>query len=390
MPASYKEFLCKTYPSAAGLLREGAWGGAPISPEPALLSSKALKGMQKTVRALFQLKSCGDYLDFLFLERTPPDIVSSLRGHPQDSVLMGYDFHIDSQGLPRLIEVNTNASGFLIVNSLRQFQGLPFQEALDSLKESFRREWIKFQKAAGGGGPEKPRLRLIDESPLEQKMALEFFMYKDLFQSMGWDFEICGSNSLKISQKKLLTERGARADFIYNRCADFYFKRHPVLARAFREQLACFSPHPLEYYLLSDKKRLCAWHAQKNRWPVLESARRHLIPTEALTPENRERAWAERKKLFFKASGLHGGKMAYRGKSLTKGKFEALCAEGAVFQEHIPPSSRRDSRGIEWKEDFRAFAHEGRIQQLMARRWRGAITNFREEGSGFAAVREAK
>ena len=387
--SSYKSFLLEAYPSAAGCLKGGAWAGAPVSPEPSALPRRIIKGMEKTVQALFRLKKDRDYLDFLFQENQAPAAAAGMRGHPQDSVLMGYDFHIDSKGVPRLIEVNTNAAGFLIANSLCRFQGLPYQKSLESLKESFQREWEKFQSSKKSAAAEAPKICLIDEKPLEQKMALEFFMYKDFFKSMGRAFSIIDSASLKRDQGgRLLTERGEAADFLYNRCADFYFKRHPDLARAFREKAACFSPHPLEYFLLSDKQRLCDWTAHQGRWPALQPIKGHLIPTEPLSPENRARAWADRKKLFFKARTGHGGKLAYRGKSLTKGKFEALCAAGAVFQEHIPPSVQKDAQGREWKMDFRAFVYEGKIQQLMARRYQGAVTNFREEGSGFAPVLE--
>ena len=259
--SSYKDFLLESYPSTAGHLKkaagESAWGGASAAPsKPVSLSPPAINGMEKTVQALFQLKRKRDYLDFLFRENSPPAAAAGMGERPQDSVLMGYDFHIDSQGLPRLIEVNTNASGFLIVNSLRQFQGLPFQKALDSLKKSFQREWEKFQAEKKGKILAEPKkICLIDEKPLEQKMALEFFMYKDFFESMGWDFALCDSASLRRDQRgRLLTERGEEADFIYNRCTDFYFERHSDLARAFRKKPHASAPIPLNIIFCLTKK----------------------------------------------------------------------------------------------------------------------------------------
>ena len=43
-------------------------------------------------------------------------------------------------------------------------------------------------------------------------------------------------------------------------------------------------------------------------------------------------------------------------------------------------------KGTEWKTDFRAYVYENKIQQLTARCYQGQLTNFRQEGSGFACV----
>ena len=83
----------------------------------------------------------------------------------------------------------------------------------------------------------------------------------------------------------------------------------------------------------------------------------------------------------------HGGKSAYRGKSLTRGKFKQLLESSVLFQDYIPPSVFRDSSDQEWKFDLRAYAYGGRIQQIAARCYKGQVTNFREEGGGFAAVK---
>ena len=302
---------------------------------------------------------------------------------------MAYDFHIDSLKIPRLIEVNTNGAGFLITNAAYEAHGMSGKKSLGDLIRSFQAEWSVFQKERGGSPDSPPRkVALMDESPFQQKMLLEFFMYKKWFQSLGWPADIYDSADLKEDSKGFLTDdKGQTVDFIYNRSTDFYFKNSPHLRRAYINSRACFSPHPSEYFLLSDKNRLCDWGFFLTKWPALKNIEENLIKSQILTAENSSWAWENKKTLFFKMSQGHGGQSAYRGKSLTRGKFKQLLENSVLFQDYIPPSVFRDSLGQEWKFDLRAYAYQGQIQQIAARCYRGQVTNFREVGGGFAAVK---
>ncbi len=411
---AYKHFLKREYPSAYEFLQTCSI--KPVFfPEPVVLPLEAYQRISQVAQSLFQLKSKKDYPKSL--SAIAP--ATAFKEQSQSSVLMAYDFHI-VEGEPKLIEVNTNGSGFLLVNSLYQFKNRPYKEAKESLRRAFQSEWAKFNedsrsiteerparekspalkavpesKKAKAGQPLKtggkilpPRkVILIDEDPLNQKMALEFFMYKDFFQSLNWPFEICDSRSLKADDKgRLYTAKGERVDFIYNRSVDFYFENHPLLAAAYLKGACAVSPNPREYYLLSDKDRLCEWAGQRNTAPELEPIRRHIPFSEILNFQNKDRAWANRKKYFFKIRQGHGGKAVYKGASLTRKKFDELVHLKSLIQEFIPPSRTLDSQGNEWKTDFRAYAYEDQIQQFTARCYKGQVTNFREENSGFAVV----
>ena len=348
--------------------------------EPVSLSLEAYKQIEKVVKVLFQLKNNKDY------QKSFSSVVhqTAFKNQKQDSVLMAYDFHLEKE-IPRLIEVNTNASSFLLSNSLYQFQNLEYKKAREDLKKSFQSEWKKFNQDQENPAPKKSVL--IDENPLEQKMAIEFFMYKDFFQSMGWSFEICDSHSLKIDEKGFLyTPKGDKIDFIYNRSTDFYFENHPELATAYLKGTCAISPNPREYYLLSDKDRLCDWSLQKDNWSELKQIKNNLLVSEVLNSQNKERAWENRKKYFFKIRKGYSGKQAYRGANLSHKKMNQLCDTQSLFQEFIPPSKIIDSQGVEWKVDFRAYVYEDQIQQLIARCYYGQLTNFKKEGSGFAIV----
>ena len=109
---AYKSFLKKEYPQTYNFLQTNLWNPV-FFPEPVPLSSKAYQQMKTVVQALFQLKNTEEYQQSL-LQKAPE---TALKQQKMDSVLMAYDFHIDPKGVPKLIEVNTNASAFLLVNS---------------------------------------------------------------------------------------------------------------------------------------------------------------------------------------------------------------------------------------------------------------------------------
>ena len=354
-------------------------------PQQVDLAEKDIKAMEKTIQLLFRLKSRDDYKQKLFQKNTrlfPP-------GLRQDSVLMAYDFHITAQG-PRLIEVNTNGAGFLLLDALYRLRGdtLKAESAKQDLKAAFQKEWDKFRK--GRRLPSVPKnVVLIDEDPSHQILAVEFLMYRDFFASMGWPpCEILDSKSLKRDEKGgLQSPSGRPVDFVYNRLTDFYFEKHPHLLYAFKQGLCAFSPHPLEYFLLADKNRLCDWAKQKEQYEELRELGEIIPHSELLRAGNRDRLWVERKRYFFKASRGFGSRRAYRGKSLSRRKFEELLEDESLAQEFVPPSVVKDYNGKEWKTDFRAYVYEDRIQQLGARAYRGRLTNFKEEGGGWACVR---
>ena len=377
--SSYKSFLKKEYPSAYQFLKKQD-RRILFFPESVPLSHKAYQEMKKLVKNLFQLKNKRTYQESIF-KKNPAWV---MKNNGQDSVLMAYDFHLD-QGLPKLIEVNTNASAFLLVNSFYQFKNQAYKQSKEDLKKSFQAEWENFSKTKKA--PQKTVL--IDEEPLKQKMALEFFMYQDFFKSMNWPFEMCDSRDLKTDNQAYLylpqrEKQGEKIDFVYNRTTDFYFENHPFLAKAYKERTCVISPQPRDYFLLADKGRLCDWMTQGE--PELMSIRKNLVRGGILDSKSEEEVWAKRKQYFFKAQRGYGGKMAYRGASLTRKKFCELSSIKSLWQEYIPPSRFKDSKGVEWKVDFRAYVYKDRIQQLAARCYQGQLTNFKQEGSGFARV----
>ena len=405
----YKDFLKTNYPQTFQFLNQTQWTPLFFN-ESIELSVSIYQQIEKTVQSLYQLKNNTAYQKKLLYQyklnskkanhskgrlnsrshenRTfqknhnnkTKQMPLGLESKNQDSILMAYDFHL-SGSAAKLIEVNTNASAFLLVNSFYQIKNLNYKQALEALRHSFQQEWIKFNTKK-----KRPKkIVLIDEKPFNQKMIIEFFMYKDFFKSMEWDMEILDSNQLKTDEKHFLyTPKDEKIDFIYNRSTDFYFENHPLLAKAYQKNTCLILPQPKDYFLLADKTRMTDWLAEN--WTELKAVKNNLLKTIILNSDNKQQLWEKRKQYFFKISQGHGGKLAYRGASLSRKKFEELFQYNCLAQEYTAPSKITDSNGKEWKLDLRAYVYKDQIQQIACRVYQGQLTNFKELGSGFAVV----
>ena len=378
----YKEEALSRYPSSKEAFKNENWRNS-VSEQVISFPHSILSKMEQTVSAITELKRSDFYKNFL------KDSAPFPLNHSQNSLLMAYDFHLNSEEDLKLIEVNTNASGFLISELVFASHGFD-SKSLNSLQRSFETEWKNFKKQNSFSIPRK--VFIIDKDPFQQKMFMEFLMYKDFLNSFSWETYICDSQDLIFNSKKELVDSQQRVvDFVYNRTTDFYFKNHPHLEEAYRSQACCLSPNPSDYYLLADKKRLCDWFeclkTDSLSKATLSSLQKILLPTWNLTPENRKHAWENKKNYFFKPLQSFGGKQAYRGKSLTRSRFEEISREPFLFQEYCPPSLTRDGKDQKWKFDLRAFTYGEEIQQVVARLYQGQVTNFHSFGGGFAAVR---
>ena len=112
-------------------------------------------------------------------------------------------------------------------------------------------------------------------------------------------------------------------------------------------------------------------------------------PTVAVSPEQAERFWSERKRWFFKPPAGFGGRAAYRGDKLTKRVFEEILHGGYIAQEIAPPPDHLVAVGDgeqRMKADIRCLVYDRRIQLVAARLYQGQTTNFRTPGGGFAPV----
>ena len=307
----------------------------------------------------------------------------------QRSILMAYDFHCDFDGNLGLIEINTNASGFLLASLAQQCHEISsYKESLEKLYAAFLQEWKSVKNSTA---PEK--IRIIDDQLEHQKMFVEFLMYKNWLEQHGLQAEIAEANAP-------LSNQEFDSTLLYNRSTDFLFEEegHEWLRKEYKENKICLTPHPREYLLLADKQRLIdlsqpEWRAQlhlsEQDEQILQAV---LLPAKDLHAfESLAELWSQRKDYVFKPKRSFGGKSVYRGASVSKKVFDRLLHEHTLAQKFFPAANypTKDANSImkDWKFDLRFYVYESEIQLSIARLYQGQVTNFSSTYGGFCPIR---
>lgn len=293
-----------------------------------------------------------------FSEKIYPLITKDLKMN--ESVLNCYDFHYSEQKL-KLIEMNTNASGFLLTQLLETDK-----EVIRSFEESLIESFINSFK-------EKPKkVFIIDENPSEEKMFVEFKIYEDFFRS----FDIKAQTLTTAEFTKLALASDEKL-FCYNRDCDFYLDENPNLKKLWLDKKVVLSTHPESYELIASKKNLIDLSNESDIF----------LKNYIVNEENFDQLWQIRKKLFFKPFESFGSKGVYAGKSVSKKKFQEIVDSDTEYmaQElHLPGKVINEES--EWKFDIRAYFSTENIQKVVARVYKGQVTNFKEPGGGFALI----
>ena len=363
------------------------WLSVVASPHKIDLPLSVEQRARDAVSALYRLSRLPTYAQDV--AREYGDWVAA--DHAQASVLMAYDFHYDSESdRLGLIEVNTNASGYLVSAFL--------QPTIAETTAVQTRLWDSFCDEMGSVSSSSSRIAIVDENPTAQKMYPEFLMYRDFFRDHKIPTDIWDVNELKLSGTvgPLIDPKGRPISFVYNRWNDFTFAtpQGANFARAYSSATTLFSPHPREYLLLADKSRMAEWSHADNltRWGLSASDQNAissvLLRTRSVSEFNSpDEIWKTRKSLFFKPARSFGSKSVYRGLSITKKVFERLLQEDTLVQDYLPaPEIQFEGESEPWKYDLRFFVYRDQIQMVAARLYRGQVTNFGPAGGGFAAV----
>ena len=316
-------------------------------------------------------------------------------------VCLGFDFHRTLDG-PKLIEINTNAGGSLLVTLLnRAWQQNALADAAEQgLLSMFKAEW----QAWGADRPLKT-IAIVDENPEQQYLYPEFVRWQKLFETQGIHTIICPPELLNCDSQGLLSYQGQVIDLLYNRLTDFSLTiSAEAIAQSWQSTVAgakngtLITPHPVAHALWADKRnldwlsdpaQLAGFGLSAKVIAQIVSCVPRTVPVVAAQADD---FWANRKGLFFKPQAGFGSRATYRGEKITKRVFEEILQGGYVAQAFVPPSewtlpNAGDAEPVSLKYDLRVYAYNGQIQLLAARLYQGQTTNFRTPGGGFAPVR---
>lgn len=307
------------------------------------------------------------------------------------SIMNSLDVHINPQGRLKIIEVNTNASSYIInLNNYEQQNIATFPNAAQSLKNAF-------QKTYGTALRPGNLFLIIDENPSGQNLYIEFVLFQKWIQStFGMDCEIADPKELALGPNKEIMYNTRPVAGIYNRTTDFYFSSYPQLAEAYKNSATPISPNPRGYGLLADKKRFLNWSAalffdlQKNEGLDLPHLQHALLETKQFSDfGSRDELWSERAHFFFKPPNSFGGKAVYKGKSISRTVFERIYQDDYLAQELVPPLEITlpfEGQNHTFKYDLRFYMFEGEIQLAAARLYQGQLTNLKTPLGGLTPI----
>ncbi len=373
------ELISKTYPDLVDDKVRDLLSDRLISPFHISLPAAVLSEAEKIALNINQLRNSREYLEKVIPLATADQTQYLNLKNLNSSIFSSFDFHITSSNQLKLIEINTNAAFGALGPFLFSAQGIiPLDEKFhqSTVKEMILNELGLFQSSK----KERIRIAIIDENPENQRLYLEFLIFKKIFESYGWSCEIL--NSLELDSKKI-----SEFDFIYNRTTDFYFEKpkHAAIKKAYLEHSVCISPHPYEYFLLADKDRMSVF----TELEVLSEIKNNLLRTIKIDSANQAQVWTDRKQLFFKPNNEYGSKKSFRGGTISRKLFEEIASESMVAQEFVPaPVVKFNVNGteVEFKYDLRFYFYQENIQFAVARLYQGQVTNAQAENGGFAPV----
>ena len=388
-------------------LLEATLGSGALAERPHLFSDRIveipatelseLAGFVQAVSALVALPSYQDAI----AERQGITVALQPPG-----VCLGFDFHRTPDG-PKLIEINTNAGGALLVTLLNRAWGLhdTADVAEAHLLQMFRQEWALWQGVDGDKARPLTRIAIVDESPELQYLYPEFVRWQRLFESAGIHTCICAPEALDCDVQGRLSHHGQPIDLLYNRLTDFSLSAPALtqIARAWQHQVtgaktgSLITPHPAAHALWADKRNLDLLSDPQQLMALgLDAATVDVITacvpqTVLVDAAQSEYFWTTRKTRFFKPQAGFGSRATYRGDKLTKRVFDEILQGGYVAQDFVPPPELAvvdvaTGEAATLKYDLRVYAYAGQIQLLAARLYQGQTTNFRTPAGGFAPV----
>ena len=365
--ASFVSFLNKKYPAISLDKLNELVSDNLISPFQVELSAQQIETIKNEIKTYWQLRNWGEK------NKTTDYFNMGLKKPNNYSVCMSYDFHINAEGQPELIEINTNAAFLAMGLQIYDYFKLPniagpFDET--HLVEMFKKE---IQLVNGSNNS----VAIIDENPEQQRLYVEFLVYQEILKSNSVNCEIFNYDQV---------EKIKNFALIYNRYTDFFLnqKESAQLKELFNTKLN-LSPNPYEYFLLADKQRLLDWNLQ-TEVPKPKS----LLEVFDLGLADKEAIWKNRKNLFIKPKNSFGSKQAYKAGSISRRLYDEIYgAEFVAQQLSITPEIevQYNNEPVKFKYDLRCYVYKDELQLMVARLYQGQTTNLKTAGGGFAAVK---
>jgi hypothetical protein len=366
---------------------------------PIFVAREQIAAMQALIDAIEHVVSLASYRQTVLA--WAPEIAA--HAGASHGVFLGYDFHLTTDG-PRLIEVNTNAGGALLLLHVAAAQQaccrevgdfFPGPRGIDDTEQVFV-DMFREEFRAQRPDDELTCVAIVDEDPQAQYLRPEFELFREMFAGHGIAAVIADPRDFTLSDDRLITD-GRTVDLVYSRLTDFYLQSATcaTLRMACESGAAVFTPSPRTHALYANKRNLAvlsdadALLAMGVPDDVVQTLSVAIPRTVLVSADNAAELWSERRRLFFKPIWGYGSRGTYKGAKLTKKTWLSILESDYVAQELVPPGERllvTDGAMHSFKVDLRCYVYRGEIQMLGARMYQGQTTNFRTTGGGLATV----
>lgn len=348
------------------------------------LPRSVLEQAQNIVSDIHRLSQSTHYINRVEHEVEPLDCkITTLT-----PLLCSLDVHVTPTNDLKIIEINTNASGYLINTTNAAARGIhTFANAFSDIQSNFKKT-IAPPDSEG-------IVAIVDETPEKQRLYIEFQMYQQMIRNhLGRECVILDPSQITTNSDGELYFGSKKICGIYNRHTDFYLQHLPTLKKAHNSQKVLLSPHPWGYASLADKRRMVDmqnpnWCAELNinAYPALARALLKTAPFSSFS--STDELWQNRHHYFFKPSDSYGSKSVYNGKSISRKKFDEIYSPDLLAQETAPAPTHTFVDGSNQhtlKYDLRFFFFEDRVQLAFARLYEGQLTNLQSPVGGHAPL----
>lgn len=323
--------------------------------------------------------------------------------------MMCFDFHISQlNGCPKLIEVNTNAGGFVSAmflaetesscskqelsigtNCESKFLKAKFTQSFDCEVKLWFSSLSEDRRRSEGIDLEKPSLCLaiVDDNVEAQGLIKEMKIMAEILRSNLPYLKCCivvSPEALELDpeQKFLrLKEDGERIHLIYNRTVDFRMREpsHHHIRQAAIAQSILLTPHPAIYCRTADKRllsRLTRLVQQPHVDPRLADV---VLPAKLMSEEPLD-FWIQQKKNYvFKPVEGNGSRGVNRGDKISISRLSGLDPQQTIAQAMCPPALSAD--GSKW--DLRVYTYGSHIIAAITRHFSGQVLEMSSPLSGF-------
>lgn len=357
-----------------------------FSPHSVTIDSESHRIMDRASHLITEIMARPAFIEAALTER--PEIAAFDPGNL--SAMIGFDYHLTDEG-PRLIEINTNAGGLMtsLLWRLRD-DSQAAEQAVARMVAMFSSEYADW---CDEGCATARHIAIVDRDPFAEYTIDDFHLTRIAFEDFEIEVTICRTDQLQIRDGRLYaTDSDTPVDLVYNRSCDFYLEEagSQVLDTAYREKIACITPNPRGYALLSDKRSLALLHKQLDESDCGLSAEDHALVRQVVLPthllaEDPEHFAEVRNSWFFKPINLHAGIGAFRGDKLSRKRLATMNPDEYIVQQHAKPTEVAFESGS-FKYDVRYFTHQNITIDLSCRLYQGRITNFRTPEGGYTAV----